>query len=685
MLETVTVSEHSQALADRAAALAGQQQELIYRRTDRLFAGLMVFQWLAGIAAALWISPQTWAGPESRVHLHVWAALYLGGAITSLPVWLALTQPGSALTRHAIAVGQMLTSALLIHLTGGRIETHFHVFGSLAFLAFYRDWRVFVSATVVVAADHFVRGVYWPQSVYGVLAASPWRWLEHAGWVLFEDVFLIGFCLQGVRDLQQMAERQARLEISEAVMLNAKTAAEEANLAKSQFLANMSHELRTPMNAILGFSEILQDQTFGELNKKQARYVENILTSGRHLLELINSILDLSKVEAGRMELDRCRLDAASALRGVESIVKPLAAKKRIELTTRIGASIPVISADEAKLKQILYNLLSNAIKFTPEQGQVTASVEWQDSWLQISVSDTGIGVRPEDQERIFREFEQVDSSYSRRQQGTGLGLALARKLAELHGGRLWVESAGEGKGSTFRFVLPAPPAAVAAPEPNASPARTAVDLGPGDSAAKPPLVLVVEDDSHASELLVHYLSEGGYAIAQAFDGRRSVEMAKELRPCVITLDIMLPEKGGLQVLAELKADPETRDIPVVVISISQERPSAFRLGAADYLEKPVDRERLLEVVGRARAAKEESDTAVLVVYDEPGAVGRLIGALSTHGFQVLPTDDCRQQGGMAPDAPPQVVVLDLRWPETPAESGERGAGEAVLSPADKR
>src|SRR5215210_7145673 len=213
MPEANTLPESRDALAQRVATLASHQQQLIYQRTDRLFAGLMLFQWLAGIAAALWLSPRTWAGAESQVHLHVWAALYLGGTITFLPVYLALTQPGSALTRHAIALGQMLTAALLIDLSGGRIETHFHVFGSLAFLAFYRDWRVLVTATVVVALDHFVRGVYWPQSVYGVIQAAPWRWLEHAGWVLFEDVFLIAFCLQGVKDLQQVAQRQVRLEM----------------------------------------------------------------------------------------------------------------------------------------------------------------------------------------------------------------------------------------------------------------------------------------------------------------------------------------------------------------------------------------------------------------------------------------------------------------------------------------
>src|SRR5256886_34735 len=198
--------------AERAAKLFQQGQDCIYRRTDRFFARLMVFQWLGGIAAALWISPKTWAGASSQTHWHVWAAIFLGGAIASFPVFLVWKKPGRALTRHTIAVAQMLTSALLIHLTGGRIETHFHVFGSLAFLAFYRDWRVLTSATLVVALDHFVRGIYWPQSVYGVLTVSPWRWFEHAGWVLFEDTFLFISIRQSLRDMLEVAARRANLE-----------------------------------------------------------------------------------------------------------------------------------------------------------------------------------------------------------------------------------------------------------------------------------------------------------------------------------------------------------------------------------------------------------------------------------------------------------------------------------------
>ena len=177
--------------AGRVAELFHQHQQDICKRTDHMFAVLMSLQWIAGIAAAYWISPLAWAGGTSRVHLHIWAAVFLGGAISSLPIVLAVTQPGRVSTRYTIAVGQMLMGALLIHLTGGRIETHFHVFGSLAFLSFYRDWRVLVPATIIVAADHFLRGIFWPQSVYGVLTASSWRWVEHAGWVLFEDTFLL--------------------------------------------------------------------------------------------------------------------------------------------------------------------------------------------------------------------------------------------------------------------------------------------------------------------------------------------------------------------------------------------------------------------------------------------------------------------------------------------------------------
>ena len=206
----------SQAQTTRTQELLLHHQQEIYRRTDSLFAALLVFQYVAGIGIAAWLSPMTWVGQHSSIHLHLWASILLGGAITSLPIYLAIQHPGKVRTRHTIAICQMLTGALLIHLTGGRIETHFHVFGSLAFLACYRDWHVIVSATVVVAFDHWLRGLYWPQSVYGVLTADNWRFLEHAGWVIFEDIFLLRSCLQSQQEMWQIAERQAQVEAIKA-------------------------------------------------------------------------------------------------------------------------------------------------------------------------------------------------------------------------------------------------------------------------------------------------------------------------------------------------------------------------------------------------------------------------------------------------------------------------------------
>jgi PAS domain S-box-containing protein len=212
----LAIVESAEPEARRAEALYEESQRKIHVRTDQMFEKLMVFQWLAGIVAALWISPFTWIGATGQLHWHVLAAIFLGGVVAGFPVWLIRTQPGGVLTRHVVAVGQILFSALLIHLTGGRIETHFHIFGSLAFLAFYRDWRVLVTATVVVATDHFVRGTFWPESVFGVLSVSHWRWVEHAGWVVFEDVFLIISIRQSVREMRGLAQRQASLEFLNA-------------------------------------------------------------------------------------------------------------------------------------------------------------------------------------------------------------------------------------------------------------------------------------------------------------------------------------------------------------------------------------------------------------------------------------------------------------------------------------
>ncbi len=458
--------------AHGADELFRSHQQHIYRKTDQLFSYLLVVQWFAGIAFALWVSPLAWYGGASRVHLHVWTAVFLGGGIALFPAVLAWRHPGQAPTRYSIAVAQMLMGALLIHLNAGRIETHFHVFGSLAFLAFYRDWRVLVPATIVVALDHLLRGLYWPESVYGVVVASQWRWAEHAAWVLVEDVVLVMSCLRGTHELRQIADRtavlqqahleQARhsMELTDMVtrLRITQQEAEAATRAKSEFVANMSHELRTPLNIITLYSEMLHEGAVDDARRADAEDLLKITQSSKHLLTLVNGLLDLSKVEAGKMELALDSFDVAAMVRELSAAIDPVVTRNGNRFALALGDELGDMHSDVTKTRQILYNLLSNAAKFTKDGSvslQVRRTVVDGRDWLEFVVTDSGIGLTPEQQAKLFRPFVQADASITRQYGGTGLGLALVWRFCLLMRGQVVVESES-GRGSRFTVLLPA-------------------------------------------------------------------------------------------------------------------------------------------------------------------------------------------------------------------------------------
>jgi PAS domain S-box-containing protein len=454
----------------------------------------------------------------------------------------------------------------------------------------------------------------------------------------------------------RVIERTAELNAANKELDLRNREVERATQMKSKFLASMSHELRTPLNAIVGFSDLMAEEIPGDLNPKQKRFVNHIRDGSTHLLQLINDILDLSKIEAGQLEL-RCEdFQIKDALPEVLSTIRPLAMAKNIQIKQTMKKDL-IVYADRVRFKQILYNLLSNAVKFTPKAGRITIGCREDENSVCISVADTGVGIRVEDQAVIFEEFRQVEGPAGTTQEGTGLGLAITKRLVEQQGGRLSIESEF-GKGSRFTFTLPAGFKGPQTPPVNEPPSPSIV-AGEGHGKR---LILVVDDELTARELLASYLCSE-YRIAMAESGAEALQKAQALRPDAITLDVMMPGGIGFETLEALKQDPETANIPIVIVSVVDEKQVGFALGAADYLIKPIRKSVVLETIRKYVPPQSDEEEAILLVDDDPGTLELLEETLRSAGYETESVRSGTRALEVLSSKPVSAVLLDLSMP----------------------
>lgn len=461
------------------------------------------------------------------------------------------------------------------------------------------------------------------------------------------------------RQLREMVETMdEKVRLRTAELAEARDQAEEANRTKSAFLATMSHELRTPMNAIIGYSEMLLEEAEDTGDDWMKPDLDKILSSARHLLQLINDILDLSKIEAGRMTVFLEDVDIAKTAADIASTIQPLVAKNHNTFALRCPADIGSMRTDLTKLRQTLFNLLSNACKFT-ENGTVTLEISRHaEGRVSFAVSDTGIGMEPHQLEKLFGEFVQADASTTRKYGGTGLGLAISRKFCRLLGGDITVAST-PGRGSTFTATLPseaeeiAPAVATEVAVPAPLPAAPAG----GDRA----VLLVVDDDADSRDLLRRMLEKEGFDVLLAGNGPDALRAAREHHPDLITLDVMMPSMDGWAVLSALKEDPATAGIPVVMLTMVEDRPMGYALGASEYLTKPVDKTRVLEAVARLVPGHTGD---ILLVEDEPMAAEIVRRTLESDGHACRHARHGREALEMVRAGRPALIVLDLMMPE---------------------
>ncbi|MES1243353.1 MAG: response regulator [Acidobacteriota bacterium] len=477
---------------------------------------------------------------------------------------------------------------------------------------------------------------------------------------------------QTEEELRRSEERQRHL-IHDLVEANRRL--EEYNRLKAEFVANMSHELRTPLTAIIGFVQLAQLTDGDNVPPQYARTFERILRNGKHLLALIDDVLDIAKIEAGRMRLHREHFDLAEVVQAAFGELQSLARQKGLDYRLRVEGELALAFSDPLRVRQIVYNLLSNAIKFTPHGGVEAELVPWEDGGCRFQVRDTGVGIEPKAMGLIFERFRQVDGSMSRLVGGAGLGLSIVRQIVELLGGTITVESA-VGEGSVFTVLLPlsAPDPELGEPEALPRTVEPAGTGGPGksESASTPedipgddrPLVLVIEDDPDTASLLAESLSGAGYRVRQAMSGSVGLLLARQLEPAAITLDVMMPGMDGWRVLQALKSDPRTAQIPVVVCSIVDNRALGYRLGASDYLIKPVNPQQLTDALRNVSQSDAlEGEGYVLIVDDEHGARELLATALQRAGYTIRTAANGEMALRMISKSVPRAILSDLMMP----------------------
>ncbi len=489
--------------------------------------------------------------------------------------------------------------------------------------------------------------------------------------IIHNSVPQIGVALTNARNNEAALTLSREIAMKNEELNKKNSELEKAYRVKSDFLASMSHELRTPLNSIIGFSSVLLGPTGDPLTPDQRMALEKVLKNGKHLLQLINDILDFSKLEAGRMtvnvESDEVPNIVANTVMTVEMLLK----QKNLTLRQEIDPDLPVMKTDILKIKQIIVNLLSNAVKFT-EKGEILLSVKKaQKGIVSFAVKDSGIGIEEKNLPLVFEEFQQIDSSHSRKYKGTGLGLPISRRLARMLGGDLKVQSIF-GQGSTFTFLVPAeytPEAAKEgeAPAPlkaapsrrqEAAPLKQAIAQSVGPETGTK--ILCIDDDPDALEILRSYLVPEGYNVSVALSGDEGIKLVKQIKPALITLDIMMPQKDGWQVLRELKRDPQAKDIPVIIHSMIDNKPLAMSLGAVDVMPKPVDSKQLIQ---RVQSAVKTSDEFVLVVDDNKDYANALKQLLEAEGFKTTVAHNGEEALEVLKTSTPAVIFLDVVMP----------------------